>query len=143
MNKARTYSSSTIQAAMQKRDSGSTNRTRTSMLIAARIEDILQELNWRKKDLAEKLGKQPSEITRWLSGTHNFTINILADIETATGRKIIQVVERQTASRVITGRMTVHQKAARTTAAYVPVKASLKQPPRAETKAVKQRQSHA
>ncbi|MBK7408684.1 MAG: DUF4240 domain-containing protein [Saprospirales bacterium] len=61
------------------------------MLIAARIEDILTELGWKKKDLAARLGKHPSEITKWLSGTHNFTTDTLAEIEQATGKTLLQV----------------------------------------------------
>lgn len=67
---------------------------RKRQLIADRLQSILDELGWKKKDLAEKLGKNPSEVTKWLSGSHNFTMDTLAEIEQATGKSLIQVGER-------------------------------------------------
>lgn len=78
----------------QNRDSFQTAQTRKRMLIAARLEDILNELGWKKKDLAEKLGKNPSEVTKWMSGTHNFTTDTLSEIEQVTGKSLIQVWEK-------------------------------------------------
>lgn len=71
--------------------SGSHSQKRA--LLAARLRDILAELGWKKKDLAEKLGKNPSEVTKWLSGKHNFTTDTLAEIELATGKPLINVME--------------------------------------------------
>ena len=51
------------------------------MLLAARIQDALDSNGMKKKDLAKNLKKQPSEITKWLSGTHNFTTETLWDLE--------------------------------------------------------------
>ena len=76
------------------RDPLQTALTRKRMLIAVRLEDILNELSWKKKDLAEKLGKNPSEVTKWLSGTHNFTTDTLSEIEQATGKSLIQIWEK-------------------------------------------------
>ena len=52
----------------------------TKMAIAARLEDLLEAKGWNKGQFAEQVGKNPSEITKWLSGTHNFTIDTLAEI---------------------------------------------------------------
>lgn len=93
--KAKHYSSEGVQGLLQKRDPVKTARTRKRMLIAARIEDILNELGWKKKDLADHLGKNPSEVTKWLSGTHHFTTDTLSDIEHVTGMAIIPVAEKK------------------------------------------------
>ncbi len=53
------------------------------MRIAARIMDLLGESGLTKSEFASKIGKQPSEITKWLSGTHNFTIETLCEIAIA------------------------------------------------------------
>ena len=90
--KAELYSSPKIKEKLGKRDPTETARTRKRMLIAARLEDILLELGWKKKDLAASLGKNPSEVTKWLSGTHNFTTDTLAEIESATGKSLIPVL---------------------------------------------------
>ena len=51
------------------------------MKVAARIDEARNALNWSKQDLAKELKKSPSEITKWLSGTHNFTIDTIVEIE--------------------------------------------------------------
>lgn len=51
------------------------------MFLAARINDAIKSKNWTQKQFAEAMGKKPSEISRWLSGTHNFTTDTLWHIE--------------------------------------------------------------
>lgn len=63
-----------------------------SFLIVNRIHEILTCKGYRQKDLAEKLGKKESEISKWMRGTHNFTIETLSSIETALGEPIIEVI---------------------------------------------------
>ena len=91
---AEQHASSLILELLQNRDPIQTAQTRKRMLIAARLEEILNELGWKKKDLAEKLGKNPSEVTKWMSGTHNFTTDTLSEIEQITGKSLIQVWEK-------------------------------------------------
>ena len=56
-------------------------RIENRMLMAAKIDDAIKAKDWKKKDLMEALGKKnQSEITKWLSGTQNFTIDILTDL---------------------------------------------------------------
>ena len=45
-----------------------------------------------QKDLAEKLNKRPSEISKWLSGTHNFTIYTLYDIAKTLNVEVIDLL---------------------------------------------------
>ena len=63
-----------------------------SFSIAERISDILKSRNLTQKELARRLGKRESEISKWLTGRHNFTTQTIARIETALGCKIITVV---------------------------------------------------
>lgn len=65
--------------------------TRLSFAISNRIAALMQERGLNKKQLAEALGKRPNEITRWLSGEHNFTISTLAMLSTFFGKSIINV----------------------------------------------------
>lgn len=62
-----------------------------SFKIVDRIHDILQDKGLKQKDLAQLLGKKESEISRWMRGTHNFTIDTLISIEDALGEPIIAV----------------------------------------------------
>ena len=68
------------------------SKTRNKMLIAARIEDLLVNRGWSKTELASKMGKRPSEITRWLSGTHNFTIETLCEIALVFEIKLVSLL---------------------------------------------------
>ena len=55
-------------------------QTNTKMTLAARLDDLITARGWGKSEFAEKVDKNPSEITKWLSGTQNFTIDTLAEI---------------------------------------------------------------
>lgn len=59
--------------------------------IAKRISDVLAAKHWTQADLARATGKKASLVSRWLSGTHNFTIQTIAEIENALGASIITV----------------------------------------------------
>ena len=55
-------------------------RIETRMLVAQMLHDYLGLREISRQSLAGKMGKQPSEVSKWLSGDHNFTINTLSDI---------------------------------------------------------------
>lgn len=57
--------------------------------IANRVFDILKERGMNQRDLARTLGKTETEVSRWLSGTHNLTIATIAKLATALGDDII------------------------------------------------------
>ena len=62
--------------------------------IADRIQELLDAKGMQQKDLAKALGKQESEVSKWLSGTHNFTLKTLAKITEVLGADVVQVVKR-------------------------------------------------
>ena len=59
--------------------------------ISDRIDLLMREKGLTKKQFADALGKRPSEVTKWLSGQHNFTISTLAMLSTFFGKSIITV----------------------------------------------------
>lgn len=59
--------------------------------ISNRIDFLMKEKGLNKKQFAEALGKQPSEITKWLSGQHNFTISTLSMLSAFFGKSIITI----------------------------------------------------
>ena len=69
-----------------------------SFQIADRIHEILTEKQLRQKDLAMLLGKNEAEISKWMRGTHNFTIDTLVSIEDALGAPILQVCHQEEAA---------------------------------------------
>ncbi|MEY4539596.1 MAG: hypothetical protein RLZZ306_1353 [Bacteroidota bacterium] len=66
-------------------------RTDRKMRIASIIDDAMKAKGFGKKQFADKVGRKPSEITKWLSGTHNFTIETIADIERVLGVRILNL----------------------------------------------------
>ena len=57
------------------------NFDRLSAGIAAKLRVILNEKGILQKEFAERLEKKESEISKWLSGDHNFTLKSVARIE--------------------------------------------------------------
>ncbi len=62
-----------------------------SFAIADKIDAILHEKNISQKQLAKKMGKTEAEVSRWLGGTHNFTIRTIAKISDALGVKLLTI----------------------------------------------------
>lgn len=57
--------------------------------IAKYIANTIKNLGMTQKEISEKLGKNEAEISKWLSGTHNFTLRSISKIEAALPIKII------------------------------------------------------
>ena len=56
-------------------------KTRNRMLMAAKIADAMRSCSMNQKQLALKMGKTESEVSEWLSGDRNFTLDTLTEIE--------------------------------------------------------------
>lgn len=69
-------------------------RVSLSFQIVDRIHEILEERNLRQKDLALMLGKSEAEISKWMRGTHNFTIDTVVAIEEALQAPVLQVYHK-------------------------------------------------
>lgn len=65
--------------------------TRLSFAISNRLDALMRERGLNKKQFAEAIGKRPNEITRWLSGEHNFTLATIAMLSSFFGKPIITV----------------------------------------------------
>lgn len=65
--------------------------TRLSFAISNKLDALMKERGLNRKQLAEAMGKRPNEVTRWLSGEHNFTIATIAMLSTFFGKSIITV----------------------------------------------------
>jgi len=62
-----------------------------NLAITNKISRILKEQGIGKREFAERMGKSPSEVSKWLSGTHNFTIKTIAKIGQTLGVDLILV----------------------------------------------------
>ena len=64
---------------------------RFSDSIAEKLDNLLKERGMSQRELAKNTGKTEAEVSRWLGGTHNFTLRTLAKISTALGEDLIRV----------------------------------------------------
>lgn len=83
--KARKYNSGVLQELLDEITPVEMEQTKVKMQLAARIEDFMRAKGWSKSQFAEKVGKNPSEITKWFSGTQNFTTDVLTEIAFVLG----------------------------------------------------------
>lgn len=66
-------------------------QTRLSFEISNKLDALMRERGLTKKQFADALGRRPSEVTRWLSGEHNFTIATLGMLSAFFGQPIVSV----------------------------------------------------
>ncbi len=62
-----------------------------AMSISNRIYELMVQKGLSKAEFARAIGKRPCEVTKWLSGQHNFTIATLAMLSAFFGKPIISV----------------------------------------------------
>ena len=63
---------------------------------AEQIRSALSERGLSRKQFADLMGRNPSDVTKWLSGKHNFTIALLEEISDALGTDITGVEDIRT-----------------------------------------------
>ncbi|KHJ37173.1 hypothetical protein PBAC_26160 [Pedobacter glucosidilyticus] len=63
--------------------------TEINLAIATKINNILQAKSLKAVDLAVKLNKNQSEVSKWLTGMHTFTTKTLAKISLVLEEEII------------------------------------------------------
>ena len=62
--------------------------------IVVRVHQLLKEKGISQKELAAQMGKTPSEISKWLSGDHNFTLLSITKLEIELGAELIYVPKK-------------------------------------------------
>lgn len=72
-------------------DEDKLRRTRNRMLVATKIADTLCARGISQKRFAEMMDRSESEISEWLSGDRNFTIDTLSDIKESLGIDLLNV----------------------------------------------------
>jgi transcriptional regulator with XRE-family HTH domain len=66
-----------------------------SVAIANRIYEILEAKGMTQKELARLLGKTETEVSRWLSGTHNLTLSTICKISAALDEEVVTVPRKE------------------------------------------------
>lgn len=62
-----------------------------SFAIADKLDAILNEKGLSQKEFAKMIGKTEAEVSRWLGGTHNFTLKTIAKISSVLNVDLISV----------------------------------------------------
>lgn len=74
-----------------------TDSTENRRRIAAKqILEAMAEKGLTRARLADMMGRSRSEATKWLSGNHNFTLDLLAELSQVLGRPITGVEDGET-----------------------------------------------
>ena len=93
MNKAESHNSLILKQLADSTPQGMVEKINRQMALAVRIEDAIKAKNWSKKEFAQRMGKKPSEISRWVSGCHNFTTATLWEIEDVLSIRLLLIDE--------------------------------------------------
>lgn len=88
-----TYNSALLDNLISSISPEEQEQTDYKMKIAAKIYFGVQKKGWTQTHLAELMGKSISLVSRWLSGTHNFTVDTLVDIQRILGINLLDVEE--------------------------------------------------
>ncbi len=94
MSKPELYNSNEIDEILDSISPAEAEKTKNRMLLAVKIKKAMLELGLNKIRFAEAMHKHPSEITKWLSGTHNFTSDTLFDIQSILKIKLINISDK-------------------------------------------------
>ena len=77
-------------------DEDKLRRTRDRMLVANKIADALKAKGISQKKFSEMTGRSESEVSEWLSGDRNFTIDTLSDIKKYLGIDLLNTSSMRT-----------------------------------------------
>lgn len=62
-----------------------------SLAITEKIRLALEQKGWKALDLAKAMDKSPSEVSKWLTGSHNLTLKSITKMEIALGVDLINI----------------------------------------------------
>ena len=88
--------SASLTRIMNNIDEDKLRRSRDRMLVANRIADALKAKGISQKKFSEMTGRSESEISEWLSGDRNFTIDTLSDIKKYLGIDLLNTSSMRT-----------------------------------------------
>jgi transcriptional regulator with XRE-family HTH domain len=89
MSKARQYDSPILRRIEERIPKELSEQIDRRMGLAVKIAETLRSRGLTNQEFAFMMGKKPSEVSRWLSGTHNFTTETLWQMERILNVKIL------------------------------------------------------
>lgn len=88
-NTPETYNSKILDSLIATISNEELERTENKMRLAIKIADAIEATGLKKSEFAKKINKNNSEISKWLSGTHNFTTDTLLLLQKELGIKLV------------------------------------------------------
>lgn len=113
--KATNYTSSLLQTLAKETSHLESEQAEAKMRIAANIDDLLRHRAWTQAQFAAAVNKQASEISKWLSGTHNFTVDTLVQIALVLEVRLMDLVQEPESKLVFHTRFELQSASSRTT----------------------------
>lgn len=85
----RIYKSQILSELISNTSEEELQKTESKMRLAIKIADGIKATRLNKSEFAKKINKNNSEITKWLSGTHNFTTDTLILLQNELNIKLV------------------------------------------------------
>ena len=60
-----------------------------NLAITEKVRLAMEQKGWKSQDLAKAMDKNPSEVSKWLTGMHNLTLKSIIKMEIALGINLI------------------------------------------------------
>ena len=95
MNKPKRQKSPVIQQLQHGRSTAAFEKIKKQMMLAAKIQDVIKAKGLNNTQFAVLMDQHASVISKWVSGTHNFTADTLFDIEEKLGICLIAITEQK------------------------------------------------
>lgn len=77
------YTSHLLDSLISEIDPLEQSKVDVKMGVSASIATAMDSKGLSKQDLQKAMGASPAKVRRWLSGTHNFSIDTLVELEFA------------------------------------------------------------
>jgi len=94
------YSSPLIQELSDTVTPQEQEQTDYKMKLAAKIYMAMKSIGMTQTQFAESMGKPISLISRWMSGTHNFTVDTLIDIQRVLSISLLDVETKKSKAEI-------------------------------------------
>jgi len=107
MNKPKRHKSKLIQEIQQNRSAAEFEKTKKRMLLAVKIQDAIKAKGYTYTQFAKMMDQHVSVISKWVSGTHNFTTETLFEIEEKLEISLINTGEEKPAEIINKFELTV------------------------------------
>jgi ribosome-binding protein aMBF1 (putative translation factor) len=90
-NTPKTHNSLILYSLMETISKEELQKTENKMRLAIKIADGIEAKGFKKYEFAKKINKNNLEIDKWLSGTHNFTVETLFFLQKELGIKLLDL----------------------------------------------------